>query len=324
MQAIRFKPNFFEEVEHWAVPESLTPWMAADAPHFWINIHGLQDKTAIRQLGTALNLPHPLIEDLLDVTQRPTLEEYTGLLFFSLKSIERQKGTRIELEQISFVLTAKGLVSIQEKPADLFGRIRDRLRTGKGVLRDKSSDYLLYALLDAVLLPYNDSMTRIEQVIVQLEEEALHSPNKRVLASAQSLKRDLMMLQRAVHPLRDAVNSLEKGVSPLILSENASYFRDLRDNVMDLFERLESHRFLLESVEQLYMSSLNQKTNEVIRVLTIFSTVFMPLTFLVGVYGMNFKVMPEIDWEYGYYTVWGVMILLVVAMLRWMRLKRWL
>lgn len=292
-------------------------------PVFWLNVHGLDQAELIRNTCDGLGLPPHTGDDLLETGQRPTLEEYPNGIYFSLKSIERHRGTRVELEQIGFVLLPHGVWSVQEKPADLFGSVRDRLRTGKGVLRLKSADYLLYTLLDAVLVPYREVLGRWEETVDRLEDEVLDRPSRRILIVAQALKRDLVQLRRALIPLRDAVNALEKGQFPVLREENRPYFRDLREKTLDLLERMEALRALLDSVESLYLSALSQKTNEVMRVLTVFSTVFMPLTFIVGVYGMNFEGMPELHWPYAYPVVLLFMALIAAAMMVWIKRKGW-
>lgn len=298
--------------------------LGATAPSvFWLNVHGHHQPDAIRQTCNALGLPVHAAEDLMDTNQRPTLEEYPGGLYFSLKSIEKHRGTRVEFEQIGFVLVANGVWSVQEKPADLFGGVRDRLRSGKGMLRMRGSDYLLYALLDAVLMPYRDVLVRWEETVDRLEDDVLERPHRRILVVAQSLKRDLVQLRRALLPLRDAVSALEKGQFEVLREENRPYFRDLREKTLDLLEGMEALRAVLDSVEALYISALSQKTNEVMRVLTVFSTIFMPLTFIVGVYGMNFDHMPELHWRLGYAGVWALMVAVAVGMYFWIKRRGW-
>ncbi len=290
---------------------------------FWLNVHGHHQPDAIQRTCKVLGLPVHAAEDLLDTNQRPCLEEYPGGLYFSLKSIEKHRGTRVELEQIGFVLVSNGVWSVQEKPADLFGGVRERLRTGKGMLRMRSADYLLYTLLDAVLLPYRDVLTQWEETVDRLEDDVLERPNRRILVVAQALKRDLVQLRRALLPLRDAVSALEKGQFAVLRDENKLYFRDLREKTLDLLEGMEALRAVLDSVEALYISALSQKTNEVMRVLTVFSTIFMPLTFIVGVYGMNFEHMPELHWPHAYAGVWGLMIAVAVGMYFWIKRRGW-
>ena len=323
-QRFTFSPAHCSElVGKEARRSSQAPESGAPQDVFWLNVHGLDDASAIRETCESLGLPLHAADDLLDTSQRPTVEEYPQALYFSLKSIERQRGSRVELEQIGFVLLERGVWSVQEKPADLFGGVRERLRTGKGVVRLRSADYLLFTLLDAVLVPYRSVLGRWEETVDRLEDDVLERPNRRILVVAQALKRDLAQLRRALIPLRDAVNALEKGQFSVLKEENRPYFRDLKEKTLDLLERMEALRTLLDSVESLYLSALSQKTNEVMRVLTVFSTIFMPLTFIVGVYGMNFDWMPELRVSWGYPAVLLAMAIIAVSMLVWIKRKGW-
>lgn len=323
-QRFNFSPTHCSEVfGEEARRTSQTPESTEAQDVFWLNVHGLDDYLAIRETCESLGLPLHAADDLLDTSQRPTVEEYPEGLYFALKSIERHRGSRVELEQIGFVLLERGVWSVQEKPADLFGGVRDRLRAGKGVVRLRSADYLLYTLLDAVLVPYRTVLGRWEETVDRLEDDVLERPNRRILVVAQALKRDLAQLRRALIPLRDAVNALEKGQFSVLKEENRPYFRDLKEKTLDLLERMEALRTLLDSVESLYLSALSQKTNEVMRVLTVFSTIFMPLTFIVGVYGMNFDWMPELRATWGYPAVLLAMATIAVSMLVWIKRKGW-
>lgn len=323
-QRFNFSPTHCSEVfGDEARRSSQAPESAEVQDVFWLNVHGLEDATAIRETSESLGLPLHAADDLLDTSQRPTVEEYPQGLYFTLKSIERHRRSRVELEQIGFVLLEHGVWSVQEKPADLFGGVRDRLRAGKGVVRLRSADYLLYTLLDAVLVPYQSILGRLEATVDRLEDDVLERPNRRILVVAQALKRDLAQLRRALIPLRDAVNALEKGQFSVLKEENRPYFRDLKEKTLDLLERMEALRTLLDSVESFYLSTLSQKTNEVMRVLTVFSTIFMPLTFIVGVYGMNFDGMPELRASWGYPAVLLFMAVVAGSMLVWIKRKGW-
>ena len=323
-QRFDYTPDAFWEQEGADSVLHVPAELGATSPSvFWLNVHGHHQPQDIELTCKELGLPVQAAVDLLDTNQRPTLEEYPGGLYFSLKSIEKHRGTRVELEQIAFVLVSNGVWSVQEKPADLFGGVRDRLRTGKGMLRMRSADYLLYTLLDAVLVPYREVLSRWEETVDRLEDDVLERPHRRILVVAQTLKRDLVQLRRALLPLREAVSALEKGQFDVLREENRPYFRDLREKTLDLLEGMEALRAVLDSVEALYISALSQKTNEVMRVLTVFSTIFMPLTFIVGVYGMNFEYMPELRWTWGYAGAWGLMLAVGIGMYFWIKRRGW-
>jgi len=288
----------------------------------WINVDGLQDDAIIQRLQVHFNLHSLLIDDVLD-DQRPKAEEYDDYLFFTLKMLHRIEGSRIDYEQVSFVLGKNFLLSFQEKEGDFFEGFRERIRKDLGKVRKMKADYLLYRLIDIITDNYYTVLDKFGDRIEEIEDEIHLNPNDRNFDRIQRLRKELIFLRRAVYPLRDALNKLVKGESNFIEDDTYRYFADVYDHVVHLSDSLEVYNDLTSSLLDIHINTLNTRMNEVMKVLTVLSTIFMPLTFIVGVYGMNFKYLPELNWHYGYLAVWGVMIAIVVGMLIFFKHKKW-
>jgi magnesium transporter len=291
----------------------------------WINMDGLEDKHTIKAIQEHFNLHALLIEDILD-DQRPKAEEYDDYLFFTLKMLYRIKQGTIEYEQISFVLGHNYLVSFQEKEGDLFDQFRERIRLDQGRVRKKGADYLLYRLIDIIVDNYYTVLDSIGERIEIIEDsfsQHLREKQEYTFQRIQRIKKELIYLRKAVYPLRDALSNLLKEESSFIEEENFRYFSDIYDHVIHLTDSIDTYKDLTSSLMDLYINTQNTQLNQVIKVLTIISTIFIPLTFIVGVYGMNFDYMPELRWHYGYGLVWGIMILLSLVMLSYFKIKKW-
>lgn len=297
----------------------------------WINVDGVHDVEKVQQIGRTFML-HPLvIEDIVNTTQRPKTEDYGGTLFLVVRMLSwDDEPGRIRGEQVSFILGSGFLLSFQEVTGDVFGLIRDRLRNAKGQVRGMGADYLLYALLDAILDQYFLVLEKIGDRLEELEEGQLTSPTQEDLQEIRRLKREMVTLRRAAWPLRDALGSLERSRSDLVTDETSLYMRDARDHVVQVIETAETYRDLLSGAVDLHLSAVSFRTNEVMKVLTIIATIFIPLTFIAGIYGMNFAPdvssynMPELNWRYGYPAALAVMVLVALVMLYYFRRKRWL
>jgi magnesium transporter len=233
------------------------------------------------------------------------------------------KEGEIEYEQISFVLGKDYLLSFQEKEGDPFASFRDRIRMDQGRIRRKKPDYLLYRLIDIIVDNYYVVLDEIGLQIEQIEEDIYQNPSSKEFQKIQRLKKELIFLRKALYPLRDALSKLIKDESGFIESQNARYFSDIYDHVVHLIDSMDTYKDLTTSLMDIHINTLNTRMNEVMKVLTVISTIFMPLTFIVGVYGMNFHYMPEIPWKWGYPVIWGVMILIAAAMLRYFKFKKW-
>ena len=307
--------------------ESLSGTLPApDRPDVtWIHIDGLHDVSILETVGTVFGL-HPLtLEDILNTEQRPKIEDHGEYLYIVLRSFsESLGGETLVPEQISIVLGPNWLISLQEKPGGLFDPIRVSLREGRGRLRKGGADYLAHALLDGIVDGYFVILDRLGERIDLLEEALIGRPSPATLRAIQTLKREMILLRRSVWPLREMIGSLGRNGSPLIREPSLLYFRDVYDHAVQVIDTIETYRDTLSGMLDIYLSSISNRMNEIMKVLTIIATVFMPLTFLAGVYGMNFKHMPELEWSYGYFALWGVMILVAMIMLIFFRRKKWL
>jgi magnesium transporter len=289
----------------------------------WVNLDGLSNMAIVDSLQSHFSLHSLLVEDILN-DQRPKAEEYEDYLFVTLKMLYRIDGTEVDYEQISFVLGNNYLLTFQEKEGDLFDAFRERIRQDQGRVRKKKADYLMYRLIDITVENYYNILDNIGEHIDQIEDSIRTDTSAELFQKIQSIKKELIYLHKALYPLRDALGKVLKDESDFIQEENVPYFSDVYDHVIHLIDSLDTYRDLTSGLTDQYMNIQNSKLNEVIRVLTIISTIFIPLTFIVGVYGMNFEYFPELHWQHGYATVWIVMLSLAVAMLGYFKYKRWL
>jgi magnesium transporter len=288
----------------------------------WINIDCLHDQHIIERLQAHFNLHTLLVDDILN-DQRPKAEEYDDYLFFTLKMLYRIDGSTIDYEQISFVLGNNYLISFQEKEGDLFDPFRERIRLDQGKVRKKKEDYLFYRLVDIIVDNYYAVLDNIGEQIEDIEDEVHKDPSTATFKRIQATKKELIYLRKAVYPLRDALSRVMKNEFGFIEEENIRYIADIYDHVIHLIDSLETYKDLTSSLLDIHMNTMNTKMNEVMKVLTVISTIFIPLTFIVGVYGMNFDYMPELRWHWGYYSVWGFMLLVVVGMIGYFKHKQW-
>jgi len=288
----------------------------------WINLDGLNNQDIIERVQAHFCLHSLLIDDVL-ADQRPKAEEYEGYLFFTMKMLYRIEGMKVDYEQISFVLGENYLLTFQEKEGDLFDGFRDRIRLDLGKVRKKKVDYLLYRLIDIIVDSYYTVLDRVGDFIDEIEENAYENPSNETFSQIQSLKKELIFLRKALYPLREAVGRIVKGESDFISEEGIRYFSDIYDHVAHLIDSLDTYKDLTSGLLDVHINAMNTKMNEVMKVLAVISTIFMPLTFIVGVYGMNFEIMPELGWRYGYFGVWGLMTLVLIGMLYFFKRKKW-
>jgi magnesium transporter len=293
----------------------------------WINVEGLHQVEVLERLGGCYGL-HPLVlEDILNTDQRPKMEDYGEYVYIVLKMLTYydDKSGQIEAEQISLVLGRNFVLSFQEgKEGDVFGLLRERLRGGKGRIRKMGADYLAYSLIDSVVDHYFIILERLGERMEFLEEELMTEPTTKTLQEIYNLKREMIFLRKAVWPLREVVGALERGESPLIQQNTQIYLRDVYDHTIQVIDTIETFRDTVSGMLDIYLSSVSNRLNSVMKVLTIIATIFMPLTFLAGIYGMNFKYMPELEWRWGYPLVWMIMIAIGILMLFYFRKKKWL
>ena len=292
----------------------------------WIHINGIHDVQALQEVGTIFGL-HPLtLEDILNSDQRPKMEDFCDYIYIVLKAFYGNDGQANEIrsEQISIVLGRTFVISFQERETDIFRLIRERIRTGKGRLRKSGADYLSYALIDSIVDNYFTILEQVGERIEILEESLVKSPSAETLQAIQNLKREMIFLRKTVWPLRETVSSLQRTGCQLFHESTDVYLKDIYDHTIQVIDTIETFRDMLSGILDIYLSSISNRMNEIMKVLTIIATVFMPLTFLAGVYGMNFKYMPELEWHWGYFFIWGIMLVIAIAMLIYFRRKKWL
>lgn len=320
LELISYNREKYNKIDS-ADPDELLTHLQPDQVN-WVNLDGLSNIEIIEKLQAYFCL-HPLLVDDVLADQRPKAEEYDDYLFFTLKMLYKIEGTSIDYEQISFVLGSNFLVSFQEKEGDLFEGFRERIRLDLGKVRKKHADYLLYRLIDIIVDNYYNVLDRVGDIIDEIEETVYENPTNETFYKIQSLKKELIYLRKALYPLRDALSKIVKGESEYVREENIRYFSDVYDHVSHIIDSMDTFKDLTSSLMDIHINAMNTKMNEVMKVLTVISTIFMPLTFIVGVYGMNFKFMPELDWKYGYYVVWGIMGLIFISMMIYFRKKKW-
>ena len=291
----------------------------------WINIDGLHQVDIIEKLGSHFGLHPLLLEDILNTEQRPKMEDYGDYIFVVLKMLYLgQQKDELETEQVSLIFGSNFVISFQEREGDVFDPIRDRIRKGKGRIRKAGSDYLAYALLDAVVDNYFIILEQIGENIEDTEQQLATNPTLETLQVIRKLKNEMIFLRKSIWPLREVVSGLERCESSLIHESTNVYLRDVYDHTIQVIDTVESFRDMISGMLDIYLSSISNKMNEVMKVLTIFASIFIPLTFVAGLYGMNFKFMPELEWRWGYFGFWGVVILVGGSMVFYFRRKKWL
>jgi magnesium transporter len=311
-------------------PEDATPHLDT-ASVSWVDVQGLGDEGILRRLGQVFDL-HPLVlEDVVNVPQRPKVEEYDEqLLMISRMIMLNPEGEGFISEQVSFILGQHYLLTVQEEPAhDSFNPVRERIRSNKGCIRREKADYLMYTLLDAIIDGFFPVLESYGELIEDLEDEVVANPTRQTLEKIHRLKRELLMLRRAIWPQRDAINSLIRDGSDLISEGVRIYLRDCYDHAVQVLDMVETYRELASSLMDVYLSSVSNRMNEVMKLLTVISTIFIPLTFVAGVYGMNFDTekspwnMPELSWYYGYPLCWAVMVAIALSLVYYFYRKGW-
>ncbi len=296
-----------------------------DATNHWLNINGLHDDDVMRAAAERFELHTLLVEDILNTDHRPKVEEYQDTLFIVAKMLKSDAKTgQLKVEQISFILRKGLLISFQERSGDVLDPVRDRLRQGLGRARKSGVDYLLYALLDVIVDHYFVVLEEFGAQIEELEAKVITRPGKVDLRSIQRLRGQLIAVTKHVTPMRELTGRLNTIQNPLIEQSTQRYLNDLQDHTVYIAETIGTYRELLTSLENTYHAGVNLRMGQVMKLLTVISTIFIPLTFIVGIYGMNFHHMPELEWRYGYYGVMGFMGILALVMLIWFKRKKWL
>jgi magnesium transporter len=290
----------------------------------WVSVCGLHETEFLKQVGEKFKI-HPLVlEDILNTDTRPKIEITDDYLFIVMKLVMFNPEQKIlETEQVSFILGKTFLFSFSEKSDEIFNPIRDRINTQLGKIRKRGSDYLLYALMDIVVDHYFLALEKVEDRIETLDDEVINNPERSQIESIYNLRNLLLMMRRSIWPLREIVNQLIKDDSDLLDESIEPYLRDIYDHTIHITESIEQQREITNGLMEIYLSMMSNKMNEVMKVLTVIATIFIPLTFIVGIYGMNFPNMPEMNWPWAYFAVWGIMIAVVVGMVVYFRRKNW-
>lgn len=291
----------------------------------WINVDGVHDTELVGRIGEDFHL-HPLItEDIVHTGQRPKVEEYESSLFIVLRMLRWNQVTKeIEDEQVSIALGPSWVLSFQERRGDVFDPVRERIQSNRGRIRKLGADYLAHALIDAVVDNYFSILEILGDKIEALGEAMTEDPKKQDLATLRHLKRELLFMRKSVWPLREVLSTIQRDESDLVHESTLPYLRDVYDHTIQIIDTVETFRDMVSGLMDLYLSSISNRMNEVMKVLTIIATIFIPLSFVAGVYGMNFAFMPELQWRYGYFAAIGIMIAVAGGMLLYFRRKRWL
>lgn len=322
IQVFDYDPEGLRELQAASFAECAR--MRQQASTTWINVVGLQRIELVEQLGAVFDI-HPLVlEDLLNTHQRPKLEDYTEYLFVVVQMLVYDESAReIQTEQVGLILGTGFVISFQEKPGDVFDGVRERLRHGRGRIRKRGPDYLLYALLDSIVDHYFVVLEKLDERIEQMEEHLADDPSTQALRDIHHLKREVIHLRKTVWPLRDVIGNLERDEHSLVQRETRLFLRDVYDHALRVAESVETFRDLLSSMLDLYMSTVSNRMNAVMKVLTTIATIFIPLTFIAGIYGMNFDYMPELRQRWGYPIAVGGMLLIAGVMVWLFKRRKW-
>lgn len=291
----------------------------------WININGLHDVSVIEEIGKKYNIHSLILEDILHIGQRPKFEEFPDYLYFVLSMLQYDENNQeVTSEQISILFLENTIITLQEKPGDVFEKIRQRLRNNIGRVRKLKADFLCYVLLDAIVDYYFTILEKVGNRIEDIEDELIEKSNQEMLNRIHNVKSDVIFLRKNIWPVRDLVNNFRNSDSALIDSGMQIFFRDLTDHTAQVFEIVQTYREIVADLLDIYMTGISNKMNEVMKILTIFAAIFIPLTFIAGVYGMNFEFMPELSWKLAYPIWWLVSICIIIGMIYFFKKNKWL
>lgn len=289
----------------------------------WLNINSIQDTETIKLIGDSLNIHSLVLEDISNPATRPKLEDFGDYIFISAKMVYVVDES-IKVEHISFIMGKNYVISFQEQKGDVFDFVRNRIRNNKGYIRNMSSDYLAFALLDAIIDNYFLIIETLGDKVENIENLLLSNPTPKTLQSIHELKRNTIIIRKTIFPLREVISILERGESKLINNSSKKFFKNIYEHTIQVIDGVEALRDIISGMQDVYLSTLSNKMNEVMKTLTIIATIFIPLTFVAGIYGMNFKFMPELEWNMGYFAILFIMFLITIGMLAFFKHKKWL
>ncbi len=323
IRIIDYDETFFEEKEVETVEECF-PFRDKETMT-WINIDGLHDVELIEKIGQHFGL-HPLVlEDIVNTDQRPKMEDFGDYLFVVLKMLYYDKErSELESEQVSLIFGTNFLISFQERQGNVFEPLKDRIKKRKGRVRKAGVDYLAYALIDSIVDSYFVILEQFGERVEYVEQELATTPTQDTLQVIRTFKKEMIFLRKSIWPLREVVNSLERGEFPLIQSATGIYLRDVYDHTVQIIDAVESYQDMLSGMLEVYLSSMSNKMNEVMKLLTVFAAIFIPLTFVAGIYGTNFSFIPELEWKWSYFVFLFVLVVIGVSLLVYFRKKKWL
>ncbi|MFC2161176.1 magnesium/cobalt transporter CorA [Acidobacteriota bacterium] len=291
----------------------------------WINIDGIHNIDYIEKIGRHFGVHSLVQEDIVHTEQRPKMEEFEDHIFVVLKMISYNEANKKTVsEQVSLILGPKYVISFQEKEGDIFNSIRERIRNGKGRIRKMGPDYLANSLLDTIVDHYFVVLEKFGERVEELESELLSNPHPEDLQEIHRLKREMIFLRKSVWPLREVLSNLARLESSLVEDSTKIYLRDVYDHTIQIIDIVETYRDMLSGMHDTYLSSISNRMNDIMKVLTIIATIFIPLTFIAGIYGMNFQFMPELSWKGGYFFVWGIMAAVAIGMIVFFKRRKWL
>ncbi|MDO8898762.1 MAG: magnesium/cobalt transporter CorA [Bacteroidales bacterium] len=322
IDVIEYSPKSIAEKNNLSLKEAKEYF---DVPaNIWLRVTGLQNTEIVGELGKAFGLHPLLLEDTLNTSQRPKVEIMEDHVFFTMKTLGYTVENGVVSDQVSFVLRKNTLVSFHESDLDIFVPLYERMNLETSRIRNNGVDYLFYALIDIIVDNYFIVTEAIAEMIDSVEDRIFSEPDENILDAIQQIRKELLFLKKTVFPIREGLNTLIRNEIPLIDPQQVKYLRDVYDHLMHIYETIETYRELNTGLKEVYLSALSNKMNQVMKTLTIIATIFIPLTFIVGIYGMNFKYLPELNWKYGYLFVWLVMLAITAYMLFRFKKKKWL
>lgn len=320
-QLLAYSPEYFAENSSLSSDDpSIGPTEDATT---WINLHSVDDLFFIKRLGEVFKIETFLLDRIVDLTQRPKVEEHENYKYAAVRTLWINGDNQLETEQISFIIGEDYLISFQEKHADLFEEVRDRIRQNRGIVRQKKAGYLFYLLMEAIVTNYYKALDKTQVYVDELGVEVIQNASCSKLPEIESVKYDLTLIKRNVVPLRDGISSMLMDVEEDFLRGTHKYFSNIKEQLQTINEEAESMRQSLDGLTNIHLTNVNNSMNEVMKLLTIIATIFIPLTFIAGIYGMNFTNMPELNWQYGYFAVLALMVVILLVMFWYFRKRKW-